>query len=117
MEQEIRYQCNLLLVILDTYSKQEHYLFYKHQQKTCFSNGIPVIDLLNPNVKTLIVKACEEYGFFKVINHGIPMELMSTLESEAVKFLGVNDRFWWATVERKNSTLTISVGRRRTEFI
>lgn len=98
MEQEIRYQCNLLLVILDTYSKQEHYLFYKHQQKTCFSNGIPVIDLLNPNVKTLIVKACEEYGFFKVINHGIPMELMSTLESEAVKFFslpGVNDRFWW----------------------
>ncbi|RZC64499.1 hypothetical protein C5167_008173 [Papaver somniferum] len=59
--------------------------FIKHQQKTI----IPVIDMSNPYAKHNIVKACEEYGFFKVINHGIPMELMSALESEAVKFFSL----------------------------
>ncbi|KAI3943024.1 hypothetical protein MKW92_007650 [Papaver armeniacum] len=62
---------------------------FKHQQKTCIASGIPVVDMMNPNAKALVVKACEEHGFFKVINHGIPTELMSTLESEAVKFFSL----------------------------
>ncbi|CDY43666.1 BnaA04g20250D [Brassica napus] len=31
---------------------------------------IPVVDLADPTSKTQIVKACEELGFFKVVNHG-----------------------------------------------
>ncbi|KAK9267691.1 hypothetical protein L1049_010123 [Liquidambar formosana] len=59
--------------------------------KTCKSttssfNGIPVIDLSSPNAKNLLVKACEEFGFFKVVNHGVPMEFMTKLEAEAIKF-------------------------------
>ncbi|XP_031129757.1 gibberellin 2-beta-dioxygenase-like [Ipomoea triloba] len=62
--------------------------------KACKSNtasfgGIPVIDLLDPEAKTQIVKACQEFGFFKVVNHGVPMEAMAKLESEAVKFFGL----------------------------
>lgn len=50
------------------------------------SDGIPIIDLSDPNAKTLVVEACEEFGFFKVVNHGVSMELVTQLESEAVKF-------------------------------
>lgn len=44
------------------------------------------MDLSKPEAKSLIVKACEEFGFFKVINHGVPVEAISQLESEAFKF-------------------------------
>lgn len=59
--------------------------------KTCkptsnIFTGIPVVDLSDTNAKTLIVKACKEFGFFKVINHGVTMEFLSKLEAEAVKF-------------------------------
>nr|ACY01189.1 gibberellin 2-oxidase [Petunia x hybrida] len=48
--------------------------------------GVPLIDLSKPDSKNLIVKACEEFGFFKVINHGVSTEFISKLESEAIKF-------------------------------
>ncbi|KAI8552320.1 hypothetical protein RHMOL_Rhmol06G0257600 [Rhododendron molle] len=54
-----------------------------------FSSGIPLIDLSKPDSKNLLVKACEEFGFFKVINHGVPTEFISSLESEAVKFFSM----------------------------
>lgn len=48
---------------------------------------IPVIDLSDhTNAKALIVKACKEFGFFKVINHGVSMDFLSRLESEALNF-------------------------------
>ncbi|XP_058219928.1 gibberellin 2-beta-dioxygenase 1-like [Rhododendron vialii] len=54
-----------------------------------FSSGIPLIDLSKPDSKNHLVKACEEFGFFKVINHGVPTEFISSLESEAVKFFSM----------------------------
>lgn len=61
------------------------------QIKTCMPASniftvIPVVDLADPNAKHLIVEACKELGFFKVINHGVSMELLTKLEAEAVKF-------------------------------
>ncbi|XP_073282718.1 gibberellin 2-beta-dioxygenase-like [Primulina huaijiensis] len=61
------------------------------QIKTCKSTSnifteIPVVDLLKPDGKTRMVAACKEFGFFKVINHGISMEFLAKLEDEAVKF-------------------------------
>ncbi|PHT76931.1 Gibberellin 2-beta-dioxygenase 1 [Capsicum annuum] len=53
---------------------------------TSFFNGVPLIDLSKPDSMNLIVKACEEFGFFKVVNHDVPMEFISKLESEAIKF-------------------------------
>ncbi|KAH9609507.1 hypothetical protein KSS87_006024 [Heliosperma pusillum] len=50
---------------------------------------IPLIDLSKPDSKALIVKACEEFGFFKVTNHGVPIEFISRLEREATKFFSL----------------------------
>ncbi|XP_073050494.1 gibberellin 2-beta-dioxygenase 1-like [Primulina eburnea] len=51
--------------------------------------GVPLIDISKPDSKTLLVKACEEFGFFKVINHGVPIEYMSNLEVKAVNFFSL----------------------------
>lgn len=51
--------------------------------------GVPTIDLSLENKELLIkqiVSACEEYGFFKVTNHGVPREIISRLEDEGVDF-------------------------------
>ncbi|ESQ27268.1 hypothetical protein EUTSA_v10018871mg [Eutrema salsugineum] len=50
---------------------------------------IPVIDISDPESKHALVKACEDFGFFKVINHGISSELVSVLEHEAVEFFSL----------------------------
>ncbi|KAJ9565775.1 hypothetical protein OSB04_001741 [Centaurea solstitialis] len=66
--------------------------------KSCNTNsdknhftGIPVIDLLRPwDAKNLIVKACQDYGFFKVINHGVSPWLVAELENEAIGFFNMS---------------------------
>ncbi|KAL5997575.1 Gibberellin 2-beta-dioxygenase 1 [Asimina triloba] len=57
--------------------------------KPTFSPSIPTIDLCKADSKTYLVKACKELGFFKVINHGIPMQVMDRLEAEAAKFFSL----------------------------
>ncbi|KAK7264753.1 hypothetical protein RJT34_32363 [Clitoria ternatea] len=49
---------------------------------------IPVVDLRGERseVRKVIVKACEEYGFFKVINHGINEETIAETEEEGFRF-------------------------------
>ncbi|PSR85202.1 Gibberellin 2-beta-dioxygenase [Actinidia chinensis var. chinensis] len=50
---------------------------------------LPVIDLSVGNrseVSKLIVKASEEFGFFKVINHGVPEDVITKMEQESFKF-------------------------------
>lgn len=67
------------------------------EQFPCFRNRIPstlfpqipLVDLSKPESKNQIIKACEEFGFFKVINHGVPLEFISNLESEATKFFSL----------------------------
>lgn len=50
--------------------------------------GIPTIDLSQERSKIprLVVKACEEYGFFRVINHGVSDDVISTMEKESLHF-------------------------------
>ncbi|XP_015574955.2 gibberellin 2-beta-dioxygenase [Ricinus communis] len=62
--------------------------------KTCkpssgLFNGIPVIDLTDPEAKNLLVQACQEFGFFKLVNHGVPIDFMTRLESLAINFFNL----------------------------
>ncbi|CAL0325440.1 unnamed protein product [Lupinus luteus] len=49
---------------------------------------LPIVDLKAEKslVTKLIVKACEEYGFFKVINHGIANETIAKMEESAFSY-------------------------------
>lgn len=52
------------------------------------SDLIPIVDLKaeRSEVKKLIVRACEEYGFFKVVNHGISDETIAKMEEAGFGF-------------------------------
>ncbi|XAR56387.1 Gibberellin 2-beta-dioxygenase [Bertholletia excelsa] len=56
---------------------------------TFFSGNIPLVDLSKPDAKHLLVEACQDFGFFKLVNHGVPTEFISKLESEALKFFSL----------------------------
>lgn len=49
---------------------------------------LPIIDLSaqRSEVSKLIVKACDKFGFFKVINHGVPNHIIAKLEHEGLSF-------------------------------
>ncbi|KAA3458120.1 gibberellin 3-beta-dioxygenase 1-like [Gossypium australe] len=44
---------------------------------------VPIIDLKDPNAVKLAGHACETWGAFQVINHGIHLNLLEEVESEA----------------------------------
>ncbi|XXG53902.1 hypothetical protein AAC387_Pa03g1919 [Persea americana] len=46
---------------------------------------VPVIDL-SCKRSELLLKACEDYGFFKVVNHGIPDSIIMRMEAEGLEF-------------------------------
>lgn len=50
--------------------------------------GIPTIDLSmeRSQLSEVVVEACEQYGIFKVVNHGVPKQVISRLEEEGVQF-------------------------------
>ncbi|KAJ8484010.1 hypothetical protein OPV22_016495 [Ensete ventricosum] len=52
-------------------------------------SDIPVVDLSKPGSAEALVGACEELGFFKVVNHGVPVEFAQRLEAEAIKFFAL----------------------------
>ncbi|KAF7023761.1 hypothetical protein CFC21_036214 [Triticum aestivum] len=52
-------------------------------------SGMPVVDLSSPGAPRAIADACERFGFFKLVNHGVPADTMDRLESEAVRFFSL----------------------------
>jgi gibberellin 2beta-dioxygenase len=48
--------------------------------------GVPAVDLCSPGASLAVVDACERFGFFKVVNHGVPAGVADRLEAEAVAF-------------------------------
>ncbi|KAK2643660.1 hypothetical protein Ddye_018855 [Dipteronia dyeriana] len=65
-----------------------------HQKlKSAIGDDLPIINLSSSSsslqrseVARLIVKACEEYGFFKVINHGVPDHIIAKMEEVSFNF-------------------------------
>ncbi|XP_065878415.1 gibberellin 2-beta-dioxygenase [Euphorbia lathyris] len=66
-----------------------HYSLIKTCKPTSLFTEIPVIDLKHPQAKSLIVDACHEFGFFKLVNHGVSLELMSNLETLTTNFFNL----------------------------
>ncbi|KAM7280356.1 hypothetical protein ACFE04_007490 [Oxalis oulophora] len=56
-------------------------------------NNLPVIDLSRVDDRSelskVIIKACEEYGFFKVINHGVSDDVVTRMEQQGLDFFGM----------------------------
>ncbi|KAH7545151.1 hypothetical protein FEM48_Zijuj01G0063100 [Ziziphus jujuba var. spinosa] len=67
----------------------DHLSLTEAYKPTTLFAGIPVVDLSDPSARALIVKACDDFGFFKVVNHGIPVEIMTILEAEALRFFNL----------------------------
>ncbi|XVF85054.1 hypothetical protein PTKIN_Ptkin17bG0087700 [Pterospermum kingtungense] len=50
--------------------------------------SVPIIDLMQPSASVVdqISKACEEYGFFQIINHGVPQQVCDRMMSVVTEF-------------------------------
>nr|GLL38166.1 gibberellin 3-beta-dioxygenase 1-like [Ipomoea trifida] len=53
--------------------------------------SIPTVDLLAPNVVELIGHACETWGMFHVVNHGVSSALVDEVESQAYRLFALPD--------------------------
>ncbi|KAL8136423.1 hypothetical protein V2J09_002424 [Rumex salicifolius] len=55
------------------------------------SVSIPVIDISDPKAEQLdqIKQACEEWGFFEIINHGVAQEIIDDLKRETVRLFSL----------------------------
>ncbi|KAE8702309.1 Gibberellin 2-beta-dioxygenase 1 [Hibiscus syriacus] len=78
-----------MVIISKPAIEQFSYIRNKQPAAALLPPLIPIVDLSKPDSKHQIIKACEEFGFFKVINHGVPMEFISKLESEATNFFSL----------------------------
>ncbi|XP_071722573.1 gibberellin 3-beta-dioxygenase 1-like [Rutidosis leptorrhynchoides] len=55
----------------------------------CDESHVPVIDLAGPRAIELIRSACEKWGVFRVINHGIPLDLLDQADSQTMKLFSL----------------------------
>lgn len=74
------------MVVLSNPPLEEIFLINSTNPSAFFTN-VPVVDLSHPvSATATIVKACSEYGFFKIRNHGISTELIEKLETKVMEF-------------------------------
>ncbi|KAI3804871.1 hypothetical protein L1987_26731 [Smallanthus sonchifolius] len=62
--------------------------------------GVPVIDMQKvEGLGEEIVKACEEWGCFRIVNHGIPPELMAEMKAVAASLFDLPEEIKRRTVD------------------
>eukprot|EP01018_Ginkgo_biloba_P034488 Gb_32875 [translate_table: standard] len=91
----------------------ERYIRPPHERprmsEICYSHSIPVVDLKDldgpqrPKVVEQITRACEEDGFFQIVNHGVPETILKNMMDMAKEFfeMPVEDRAALYSEDRK----------------
>ncbi|KAL2343655.1 hypothetical protein Fmac_004940 [Flemingia macrophylla] len=80
-----KFNKRILTMVVDSHEAALNELFVAKACMPMFT-GVPVVDLTHPQAKRLIVEACQNVGTFKLVNHGVPFELITRLENEALNF-------------------------------
>lgn len=78
--------CSLTAMVVLANPALDEIPLVRPQKHGAFFSAIPVVDLSRPFSAEALVKACEDVGFVKVINHNVPMDVVQRLEAETVKF-------------------------------
>ncbi|OMO62045.1 Oxoglutarate/iron-dependent dioxygenase [Corchorus olitorius] len=78
-------------------------------------DSIPVIDASNlddPKVTDSICEAASKWGFFQIINHGVPLQVLNNVREAAHKFHGLpyqeKNKYWVGNSPTHTVTLTTS---------
>lgn len=53
---------------------------------------LPVIDLEHPDAPELVAHAARAWGMFQIVNHGIPLDLIQSVENEARRLFSLPTR-------------------------
>ncbi|CAM8961278.1 hypothetical protein QQ045_003655 [Rhodiola kirilowii] len=58
-------------------------------RKSPTSNAIPVVDLMSPDASEQLSRACEKWGVFQLLGHGISSQVLGEVELQAKKFFSL----------------------------
>ncbi|CAM0882644.1 unnamed protein product [Alopecurus aequalis] len=78
------------MVVLASTPAVDHIPLLRSPDPRDYFAGMPVVDLSSPGAPRAMADACERFGFFKLVNHGVPVDTMERLESEAVSFFSLS---------------------------
>jgi hypothetical protein len=91
----------------------------KYEKANNTSHVIPVIDLVDINNKDQSIhqrivekinEACETWGFFQVVNHGIPLSVLEELKDCVKRFYEQDTKVKKAIYTRDKSKINLGTG-------
>lgn len=97
------------MVVLASTPTVDHIPLLRSPNHRDYFSATPVVDLSSPDAPRAIVDACERLGFFKLVNHSVPVDTMGRLESEAIRFFSLPQ----ADKDRSGPAYLFGYGSRR----